>query len=177
MLPPSPSTLKDQCRTNRHQRPQGCRAGSSGREWPSVSCNTKRSPSPVTRDINLEITMEFVPITLKRMPRLSELGPLGMRAEHWYDFDTQAGDIDLFSRIIAHISTATLPDAVLQYLRAGQGTPLEKPTGRHRPLLMMSFFSETGAQSDHRGKKKNCRSWPQLACSNTAWTARMEPTR
>ena len=35
-----------------------------------------------------------------------------MRAEHWYDFGTQAGDSDLFARIIAHIATATLPDAV-----------------------------------------------------------------
>ena len=29
---------------------------------------------------------ELTPITLKRMPRLSERGHLGMRAEHWYDF-------------------------------------------------------------------------------------------
>ena len=79
--------------------------------------------------------MDFIPITLKRMPRLSEPGPLGMRAEHWYDFGTQAGDSDLFARIIAHIATATIPDAVLQYLRAGQVTPLAKPTGGHRPLL------------------------------------------
>ena len=26
---------------------------------------------------------EFIPLTLKRLPRLSEPGPLGMRAEHW----------------------------------------------------------------------------------------------
>ena len=84
--------------------------------------------------------MEYIPITLKRMPRLSEQGPLGMRAEHWYDFGTQAGDSDLFARIIAHIATATIPDAVLQYLRAGQVTPLSKSTGGHRPLLMMSFL-------------------------------------
>ena len=63
-----------------------------------------------------------------------------MRAEHWYDFSTQAGDSDLLARIIAHIVTATTPDAVLQYLRAGQVTPLAKPTGGRRPLLMMSFL-------------------------------------
>ena len=77
--------------------------------------------------------MDFIPITLKRMPRLREAGPLGMRAEHWYDFGTQAGDCDLLARIIAHIATATIPDAVLQYLRAGQVTPLAKPTGGHPP--------------------------------------------
>ena len=84
--------------------------------------------------------MDFIPITLKRMPRLSEPGPLGMRAEHWYDFGTQAGDSDPFARIKAHIATATIPDAVLQYLRAGQVTPLAKHTGGHGPLLMMSFL-------------------------------------
>ena len=122
-------------------------------------------PVPVTRDIVQEIKSlnpvdpdpatplnnqlthififdiaDYIPHTLKRMPRLSEPGPLGMRAEHWYDFGTQAGDINTFSLVMARIATATLPDAVLQYLRAGQVTPLAKPTGGHRPLLMMSFL-------------------------------------
>ena len=51
-------------------------------------------PVPVTRDIVQEITSnhishififqiaEFIRLTLKRMPRLSEPRPLGMRAEH-----------------------------------------------------------------------------------------------
>ena len=76
-------------------------------------------------------------------------GPLGMRAEHWYDFGTQAGGSDLFARIIAHIATATIPDVVLQYLRAGQVTPLAKPTGGHRPLLMMSFLRRLALKSRH----------------------------
>ena len=97
--------------------------------------------------------MDFIPITLKRMPRLSEPGPLGMRAEHWYDFGTQAGDSDLFARIIAHIATATIPDAVLQYLRAGQVTPLAKPTGGHRPLLMMSFLRRLALKAVIAAKK------------------------
>ena len=33
---------------------------------------------------------ELVPTTLRRMPRLSEPGPFGTRAEHWYDFGVQA---------------------------------------------------------------------------------------
>ena len=74
------------------------------------------------------------------MPRLSEPGLLGLRAEHWNDFGTLAGDINVFSLVMAHVATATPPDAVLQYLRAGQVTPLAKPTGGHRPLLMMSFL-------------------------------------
>ena len=42
--------------------------------------------------------------------------------------------------VIAHIATASIPDAVLQYLRAGQATPLAQRTEGHRPLLMMSFL-------------------------------------
>ena len=111
--------------------------------------SAQRPPSPVTRDMVQEITslyptdpkqalplatqishifalqtVEFIPLIVKRMPRLSEPGPLCMRAEHWYDFCTRAGEANLFSLNIAHIATATLPDAVLQYLRAGQAPPL-----------------------------------------------------
>ena len=82
---------------------------------------------------------ELVPTTLSKMPRLSEPGPLGMRAEHWYDFGSLAGNSDLFVQAIAHIAAAAVPNPVLQYLKAGQITPLAKPTGGHRPLLMMSF--------------------------------------
>ena len=39
---------------------------------------------------------EHVPTTLRKMPRLSEPGPLGMRAEHWYDFGSLAGNSELF---------------------------------------------------------------------------------
>ena len=46
----------------------------------------------------------------------------------------------MFSLVMAHIATATIPDAVLQYLRASQVTPLAQPTSGHRPLLMMSFL-------------------------------------
>ena len=74
------------------------------------------------------------------MPRLSEPGPLGMRAEHWYDFGSLAGNSDLFVQVVAHIAAAAVPNSVLQYLRARQITPLAKPTGGHRPLLMMSFL-------------------------------------
>ena len=54
------------------------------------------------------------------MRRLSEPGPLGMRAEHWYDFGSLAGNSDLFVQVAAH-----------QHLRVGQITPFAKPTGDH----------------------------------------------
>ena len=48
---------------------------------------------------------------------------------------------------------ATIPDAVLQYLRASQVTPLAKPTGGHRPLLMMSFLRRLALKAVIAAKK------------------------
>ena len=89
------------------------------------------------------------------MHRLSEPGPLGMRAEHWYDFGSLAGNSDLFVQVVAHIATADVPNSVLQYLRAGQITPLAKPTGGHRPLLMMSFLRRLALKSVMSAKKES----------------------
>ena len=96
---------------------------------------------------------EHIPTTLRKMPRLSEPGPLGMRAEHWYDFGSLAGNSDLFVQVVAHIAAAAIPHSVLQYLKAGQITPLAKPTGGHRPLLMMSFLRRLHAQISNGSKE------------------------
>ena len=69
------------------------------------------------------------------LSRLSEPGPLGIRAEHWYDFGSLAGNSDLFVQVIAHIAASAVPSSMLQYSKGGQITPLAKPTGGHRPLL------------------------------------------
>ena len=50
-------------------------------------------PAPASAPISalfLSEVAEHVPTTLRKMPRLSEPGPLGMRAEHWYDFGSLA---------------------------------------------------------------------------------------
>ena len=96
-----------------------------------------------------------VPTTLRKMPRLSEPGPLGKRAEHWYDFGSLAGNSDLFVQVIAHIAAAAVPSPVLQYLKAGQITPLAKPTGGHRPLLMMSSLRRLALKSVMAAKKES----------------------
>ena len=57
---------------------------------------------------------EHVLITLRKMPRLSEPA-LGMRAEHWYDFGSLAGNSDLFVQVIAHIAAAAVPNPVNTY--------------------------------------------------------------
>ena len=74
------------------------------------------------------------------MPRLSEPGPLGMRAEHWYDFGSLAEHSNLVLQVVAHIAAAAILHPVLQYLEAEQITPMATPTGGHRSLLMMSFL-------------------------------------
>ena len=42
------------------------------------------------------------------MPRLSEPGPLGMRAEHWYNFGSLAGNSNLFVQVVAHKAAAAV---------------------------------------------------------------------
>ena len=51
-----------------------------------VLCTTAFAAQPSVSHIFLSQFAELIPITLKRVPRLSEPGPLSMRAEHWYDF-------------------------------------------------------------------------------------------
>ena len=76
-----------------------------------------------------------------------------MRAEHWYDFCTQVADANLFSLVIAHIAIASIPDAVLQYPRPIQVTPLAKPTGGHRPLFMLLFLHRLALKATIAAKK------------------------
>ena len=115
-------------------------------------------PAPASAPISALFLSEVavhVPTTLRKMPRLSEPGPLGMRAEHWYDFGSLAGNSDLFVQVIAHIAAAAVPSSVLQYLKAGQITPLAKPAGGHRPLLMMSFLRRLALKSVMAAKKES----------------------
>ena len=115
-------------------------------------------PAPASAPISalfLSEVAEHVPTTLRKMPGLSEPGPLGMRAEHWYDFGSLAGNSDLFVQVIAHTAAAAVPSSVEQYLKAGQITPLAKPTGGHRPLLMMSFLRRLALKSVMAAKKES----------------------
>ena len=99
---------------------------------------------------------ERIPTTRRKMSRLSGPGPLVMRAEHWYDFGSLAGNSNLFVQVVAHIApTAAVLHSVLQYLKAGQIMPLAKPTGGHRPLLMMSFLRRLALKSVMTAKKES----------------------
>ena len=71
------------------------------------------------------------------------------------DFGSLAGNSDLFVQVVAHIAAAAVPNSVLQHLRAGQITPLGKPTGGHRPLLMMSFLRRLALKSVMAAKKES----------------------
>ena len=130
-------------------------------------------PAPVSAPVSalfLSEVAEHVPTTLRKMPRLSEPGPLGMRAEHWFDFGSLAGNSDLFVQVIAHIAAAAVPSSVLQYLKAGQITPLAKPTGGHRPLLMMSFLRRLALKSVMAAKKESVAKWTiAVRCWKTGW--------
>ena len=75
-----------------------------------------------------------------------------MCAEHWNDFGSLAGNS---VQVVAHIAATAVPISVLQYLKAGQITPLAKPTGGHRPLLMMSFLRRLALKSVMAAKKES----------------------
>ena len=58
----------------------------------------------------------------------------------------------MFVQVVAHIAAA-VPNSVLQYLKAGQITPLAKPTGGHKQLLMMSFLRRLALKSVMAAKR------------------------
>ena len=69
---------------------------------------------------------EIVPTTLRKMPRLSEPGPLGRRAEHWYDFGSLAGNSDLFVQIVCthnSSSNSSLSSTISQRLDRSRHSP------------------------------------------------------
>ena len=112
-------------------------------------------PQAFVSGLSISEVAEYIPTTLRKMPRLSEPGPLGMRAEHWCDFGSLAVNSDLFVQVVAHIAAAAVPNSVLQYLKAGQITPLAKQTGGHRPLLVMSFLRRLALKSVMAAKKES----------------------
>ena len=112
-------------------------------------------PRHLCPNLFLSEVAEPIPSTLRKMPQLSEPRPLGMRAEHGYDFGAPAGNSYLFVQVVAHIAAASVPHSVLQYLKAGQITALAAPTGGHRPLLMMSFLRRLALKSVTAAKKES----------------------
>ena len=76
-----------------------------------------------------------------------------MRAEHWYNSGSLAGNSNLFVQAVAHKAAAAVLHSVLQHLKAGQITPLAKPTGGHRPRLMMPFLHRLALKSVMAAKK------------------------
>ena len=73
--------------------------------YPADPAPTALVQAPVSA-LFLSDVAEHVPITLRKMPRLSEPGPLGMRAEHWCDLGSLAGNSDLLVQVIAHLAAA-----------------------------------------------------------------------
>ena len=91
----------------------------------------------------------------------------------WYDFGSLAGNSDLFVQVIAHTAAAAVPSQVLKYLKAGQITTLAKPTGGHRPLLMMSFLRRPALKSVMAAKKESvakCAGPFAVRCWKTRWS-------
>ena len=65
------------------------------------------------------------------------------------------GDSNLSVQVVAHIAATAVPHTVLQHLRSVQVTPLAKPAGGHRPLLMMSFLHRLALKSVMAAKQES----------------------
>ena len=113
-------------------------------------------PAPVQASLSalfLSEVAEHVPITLRKMPRLSE--PLGMRAEHWYDFGSLAGNSDLFVQVISHIAAAAVPNPVLQYFESWTDHTACQTHRWPQTTSQMSFLRRLALKSVMAAKKES----------------------
>ena len=92
------------------------RAGEKGRALAADShrayTTDPEPPAPAhafVSNLFLSEGAELFPTTLRKMPRFSEPGPLGMRAEHWYDFGSLAGNSNLFASCCTFSSGSSSP--------------------------------------------------------------------
>ena len=77
-----------------------------------------------------------------------------MRAEHWYDFGSLAGNSDLFVQVVAHIAAAAVPHPVLQYKKLDRSHCLPNPQAA-TDHSMMSFLRRLAPKSEVTAKKES----------------------
>ena len=65
---------------------------------------------------------EHIPTTLRKMPRLNEPGPHGMRAEHWYDFGLLRGTATCLCKLLPTLQQQQFHTHSYSTLKAGQIT-------------------------------------------------------
>ena len=131
--PTSQASSEGQRRTNRRsQDPQCVRTGPSWR----TRCRTQRradsidpDPAPATTQISHIFIARIADFKAHATPQRTR--PFGYAHRALVRLRHQAGHANLFSLVIASIATASMPDAVFQYLRAGLVTHLLKPTQGH----------------------------------------------
>ena len=100
-----------------------------------------------TPEEDIATVMNEVPKALKRMGRLREPGPLGMRPEHLTTLSQHQDYGDAFAYVVAHVGIGRIPPDVLQYLRQGQITPKTKPPDDYRPLLLTNILRRLGTKA------------------------------
>ena len=118
----------------------------------------------------------FIPNIRRRMPRLGGPGPLGMRAEHWFDFGDQAGDADLFTEVVAHIACAAVPacSSTIPPLWTGYASRHAHWSSSCAPRGV--FPSTSSPQSGHDSQKRDQLQHVLDPCSMKL-VAQMAPTR
>ena len=98
-------------------------------------------PAPIPDPISalfLSEVAEQVPSMLRKTPRLSEPGPLGMRAEHWYDFGSLAGNSDLFVQVVVMAAKKESVAKCAGPFQYGVG----RPDGANTMIKTIQYFAE-----------------------------------
>jgi len=90
--------------------------------------------------VNCDVLMASLLSVLHRLPRLSAPGPLQMRNEHLTVLVANTLHAPSLLEALASLGDGSAPLSVVQFLRGGLLTPLEKDDGTYRPLTLSNVI-------------------------------------
>lgn len=99
---------------------------------------------------------------IRRLPRLSGPGLLGMRNEHLSLLAAASEHKDALHQVLQQLALGTAPAEVIGFLRGGRLVPLPKPDGDIRPLTLANVLRRAALKSFVRAHKEDCR----VACGS-----------
>ena len=122
--------------------------------YPNTAQHPPYPPPPDCHLESLERIAEATPKALKKMGRLSEPGPLGMRPEHLHALLEQPEYQDNLVTLIAYIAMGHIHADTLTFLRRGQIAP--KPKGdTYRPILLSNLLRRIAMKALMAAEKEN----------------------
>ena len=91
--------------------------------------------------------MAHVQTALRRMSRLRQPGPLGMRPEHLWALAEHSDYAETFSYLMARIAMGHIHPEALHHLKRGQITPKPKPPDDYRPILLTNILKRIATKA------------------------------